>query len=76
MYEKTITELQYDYLPSSSDGIQVWPEEYTIARLGEKDVVGIREHLSQWAEDKGYYEIEYKEGVVIRTYRPSKVIYK
>lgn len=70
-----ITELRYDYKQACSDGKEIFGEEYETARVGEKDCIEIIEHGAAGEGDRWYYDITFKDGSVIRTFNPNRVLY-
>lgn len=69
-----ITELHYNYRPACSDGKEVFCEDWNTAKVGDKGVLEITEHLPQGEGDKCYYTISYEDKME-RIFNPCKVIF-
>ena len=73
---KEITELRYNYRPVASDGKEVFAESWDSVNITDKGVKSIVEHLPQGEGDRLYYDVEYEDGKVYRTFNPCGVVYK
>ena len=72
---KIIIELNYNYKQAVSDGKEMFGEDWDIAEVGKKDVIRIDEHPAYGEGDKWYYDIFYKDGKIVRTFNPCRVVY-
>lgn len=74
--KKEILELHYNYRPPLSDGKEMFFESWDSANITDENVVSITEHPACGEGDKWFYDVEYKDGKIFRTFNPCGVVYR
>jgi hypothetical protein len=78
--EKECTELHYNYvqsgMESNGDRIDLYPDGWTTAKVGEKGVVLILEHETRGEGDRWFFDIVREDNTVERVFNPHRAFYK
>lgn len=75
--EKECVELHYNYLhPIMNPNGNYYPENWFVAKVGEKGVVFISEHETRGEGDKWLFDITRDDDTVERVFNPHRAFYK
>lgn len=74
--EKKITCLHYNWMPPISDGKEIFPEQFSEAKVGRNGVDEIIEHRPQGEGDKWFYDIVMGNGTTERIFNPNWVLFE
>lgn len=78
--KKECIELHYNYIPacmeSNGEKTDCYPEDYKVAKVGEKGVVQICEHSAMGEGDKWFYDIVKEDNTMERIFSPYHAFYK
>ena len=72
----TINRVDWNYMPSMSDGREIFSEEFKTAEVGILGVVSITEHRAHGEGDKWFYDILHQDGNVVRIFNPHIVYFR
>ena len=67
---KMIKRVIYDYIPSLSDGREVWGETYKECEVGVNGVKEIKYFRSDWVGDLAEVQVTYDDGTKLIIFNP------